>query len=257
RLGNMLFCYASMLGIAARNNMTAVMPESSRLVSVFKIQTDLTPDLRVTLGMYKAHEEYGRRGSAYDFSTRNLPKVNTKLLGYYQSWKYLEGADAIVRENLKFRDAYLNAAESFLEAHPPASADYTRVGIHVRRGDMLQDYYQRFGYVVPGAEYFAAAMEYFHKKFSHIQFVVCSDDISWVEANVKGEHVVYSRSRSDVVDLAILSLCDHMIVSVGSFGWWAAYLANGITVYYKDWPKEYSMLEYNVDKKAYFPPQWI
>jgi galactoside 2-L-fucosyltransferase 1/2 len=257
RLGNMLFCYASMLGIANYNNMTPVISKSSRLVDIFDVKIALTPDLSNTLGVYRAHEEYGRRGSAYDYTTRNLARVNTKLLGYYQSWKYLEGAESIVRDNLVFRDKYLKPAVQFLAAHPLPSAEFIRVGIHIRRGDMIQEYYRNYGYVVPDAEYFRRAMQYYHQKYAYIQFVVCSDDIQWAELNIEGENVVFSKGNSDVVDLAILTLCNHTIVSVGSFGWWAAYFAHGDTVYYKDWPKEYSRLEYHVDKLAYFPPHWV
>ena len=44
--------------------------------------------------------------------------------------------------------------------------------------------------------------------------------------------MVYSGLNTPERDMALLSLCEHTVVSVGSFGWWSAWLANGVTVYY-------------------------
>ncbi|XP_052280959.1 galactoside alpha-(1,2)-fucosyltransferase 1-like [Dreissena polymorpha] len=42
--------------------------------------------------------------------------------------------------------------------------------------------------------------------------------------------VAFLEGNSDAVDMAVLSLCDHTIVSTGTFGWWAAWLAGGTTI---------------------------
>ena len=39
------------------------------------------------------------------------------------------------------------------------------------------------------------------------------------------DDVIISRGNTPCVDLAILSVCDHVIQSVGTFSWWAAYLS--------------------------------
>jgi galactoside 2-L-fucosyltransferase 1/2 len=43
--------------------------------------------------------------------------------------------------------------------------------------------------------------------------------------------------KKNVKDI-FLSMCNHTIITVGSFGWWSAWLANGTTVYFKDVAKQ-------------------
>ncbi|ELT91392.1 hypothetical protein CAPTEDRAFT_40726, partial [Capitella teleta] len=57
-------------------------------------------------------------------------------------------------------------------------------------------------------------------------------------------------------DLAILSMSEHVIITTGSFGWWGAWLANGTTIYYSDWPRNNSTLSKGFVKEDYFMPHW-
>jgi hypothetical protein len=62
-----------------------------------------------------------------------------------------------------------------------------------------------------------------------------------------------------MVDLAILSHCRNgTIVSVGTFGWWIAWLANApMVVYYPGWPKPGSPLFNIFTRRDFVPPHWI
>jgi len=276
RLGNVMFTYAAMLGIAKLNNLTAVISYRTVLSDIFSnLSVGLSRDMKNTLfGAVYEYHEFGRRGSAYDRGTQNLFKTmnrtNVYLRGYFQSWRYFDNVADLLRANFVFREGIAAEARNFLSLKSPPrwlepKVDFVRVGIHVRRGDMVNNaYFKDYGYTVAPPEYFAKAMAMFVKQYSRVQFVVCSDDIQWCEANIPshkslgdGVDVVFSKRHSQFEDIAILSLCDHIIMSVGSFGWWAAWLANGTTVYYENWPRPSSMLEYHVDKRDYFPSHWI
>ena len=60
--------------------------------------------------------------------------------------------------------------------------------------------------------------------------MVCSDDSQWVRANLVVVQqwaglVSVMEGHDPVEDLALLALCcEHSVITVGSFGWWAAYL---------------------------------
>ena len=58
------------------------------------------------------------------------------------------------------------------------------------------------------------------------------------------------------VALAGLAECSHSVISTGTFGWWAAYLAGGDAVYYQNWPRSGSKMEQMTDKADYFLPSW-
>jgi len=277
RLGNTMFSFAAAIGISKLNNMTAVVERASPLVETFHILEPISIDMDNTMAYTSVnYPEYGRRGSAYDRGTRNLFRAigsqrnHVRLMGYFQSWRYFVNVDDRVRQNFVFREHISTAARSFLSSVEPAAwkehgVDYIRVGVHVRRGDMIRSpYFYNYGYTVATPDYFQSAMKYFAKNYHHIQFVVCSDDINWCHNNLPAAgdigsnvNIVFSESGSANVDLAILAHCNHAIISVGSFGWWAAWLANGTTIYYADWPRPFSKLEYHVNKDDYFPKHWI
>ncbi|XP_046548477.1 galactoside alpha-(1,2)-fucosyltransferase 1-like [Haliotis rubra] len=112
-------------------------------------------------------------------------------------------------------------------------SNLTYIGIHVRRGDYMSPQSRRQGRITPPAKYYIHAMRYFRAIFPNTLFVVLGDDGSWVNRNIGAPDVVVVQRDSEAVDLCVLSMCNHTILSVGSFGWWAGFLAGGTTVYYK------------------------
>jgi len=260
RLGNAMFIYAAVVGVGKQLNVSKMIERRCAVTDVFDVSADVVDDYRRWLPSHVVFEEYGRRASAYDIKVKKLARRHTLLSGYFQSWMYFADASDDVAREYRFAEATRRMADDFLSENVPEAwreQRFVRVGVHVRRGDLLQEYYKNYGYTTADREYFVKAMQYFRRRYSRVQFVVCSDDIGWAKDNVIGDHVLYSEGHKDYEDLAILSHCDHVIISVGSFGWWAAWLANGTTIYYDNWPKEYSKLEYHVNKKTYFPPEWI
>ena len=265
RLGNIMFSYAALIGIAHKHNMTPAMPASKAfpLPSFLQTRAVLTQDIPNLLGAYTNYEEYGRRACAYDMGLEAIPYRPTRLWGYFQSWKYFEHSEKAVRDEFQLQPAVKQSAEEYISREVLGSRGrqgVVLVGIHVRRGDITLDYFRNYGYTTPEKDYYQRAVERMHKDFGdNIHFIVCSDGIDWAKENLKDldPHIHFSEGRKDYEDLAILSLCDHTIVSVGSFGWWAGWLAGGTVVYYAKWPREFSKLEYHVTKHHYFLPTWI
>ena len=108
--------------------------------------------------------------------------------------------------------------------------DVTLVGIHIRRQDMLVEENVYHGYRTAPLSYFVRAMLYFARKYLNVHFVVVSDDILWAKSQLPQSYdsVSFSDQGFDSpIDLAILSLCNHTIGSVGTFSWWGAWLAGG------------------------------
>ena len=108
--------------------------------------------------------------------------------------------------------------------------------------------------------------------------MICSDDVAWARRNLKlgkGTHTVIHLYLSfhsffsetahffcpgpREVDMAILSSCDSVIISTGTFGWWSAYLNVNATpdiYYYKHWPAPGSVMEKMTNKSEYFMKSW-
>jgi len=115
----------------------------------------------------------------------------------------------------------------------------------------------------------------------HVQFIVTSDSLSWVRSainftliaqqlnqtstnknNTNNNTVVFvdvahSEGHDAGFDLALISLCDGMIMSTGTYGWWGAWLANKTTIYYSNWPRARSALWGLFKREDFFPPDWI
>lgn len=56
--------------------------------------------------------------------------------------------------------------------------------------------------------------------------------------------------------MALITLCNHTIISTGTFSWWSSYLANGNVIFYGGWPAKNSTLEKFVNKTDFFLPSW-
>jgi galactoside 2-L-fucosyltransferase 1/2 len=117
------------------------------------------------------------------------------------------------------------------------------------------------GFVTAPAEYIANAMNFYTKSIpTPIIFIICSDDHKWVKNNTvhwKFNNIFMSNYTDPIVDLAILTMCDHTIITSGSFGWWAGWLAGGMVVYFKGFPKPHTKLGNRFNHSDYYPPNWI
>jgi len=268
RLGNMMFAYASLVGIAQKSGRTPVLPENHFLRSLFHIRAANLPH-RFS-GVTKLSE---LRAGAYDdqFEQLQSDKQLIELIGYFQSFKYFVNIEHEIRAEFTFQQRVAAAVDKFLhntieENFGPDvhRRDVILIGIHVRATDMISDANIDRGYSVATPDYFTAAMGWFQHRFPHGQllYILATDDRKWCSYyfpyKSSGKFpVVHTAVGPDVQDLAILSVCNHTIMTVGSFGWWAAWLSNGITIYYHNFPRVNSSLALEYILNDYYPDKWI
>jgi len=183
-----------------------------------------------------------------------------------------------VRAEFQFRkhivDAAANVLRQLTAKYDERSTNLVLVGIHVRRSDMALGFHLQRGYTVADQHYIRRAMNYVADRVqtdsnatrsskSKLLFVVCTDDRRWALSNMNATSypVVFASSqyRRAEVDLAILASCDHVIITVGTFSWWAGYLhrPQGITVYYAGFPKPGTEIGNDFHAEDYYPPGWI
>ena len=126
----------------------------------------------------------------------------------------------------------------------------TWIGIHIRRGDFLT-----FFKIDTSLAYLDWAMNYYRRKYVNCRFLVASDDKKYVQANLGNQSDVFviPMTFSARDDLAALALCEHTIVTAGTFGWWAAWLAGGDVLHDLNYPVPFQ----NCVKETYFPPWFL
>ncbi|KAI0214616.1 Galactoside 2-alpha-L-fucosyltransferase 2 [Lamellibrachia satsuma] len=255
RLGNQMFQLASLYAIARQNDRHVQLP------SEFKHQLKVVfprvrPMASVKRRVVKTYRRLHEKGFAmYDDKLSHLPQEDIQISGYLQSWRYFAAYEKEIHALLEFNPEVVEAASRFFKKleHMLAPSHVTFIGIHVRRGDIVN----RPWLNMPGRKYIANAMTHFRRQFPYVHFVVCSDDATWCEENIgRLSNVTVSKSNSPEVDLAILAGCHHSVMTVGTFGWWAAWLTGGQVVYYPNPSVAGSSRANHFKKEDYFPTHW-
>ena len=196
----------------------------------------------------------------YGPKTEHLPPHNHTLTVFLQSWRYFIHVEDQLRLDLTFQMDVLDRARRFMEAATPLAwrdRDFLKVVLHIRRGDYSTLGQRKFGWTEPEADYFNRSMAYYSACHPRVLFVVLSNDMKWCRRNVVGDHVVYSVGKPPPVDMAIASLCDHAIITIGSYGWWVAWFADGITVTQRNFPTPKSPLLRRLSRYDYYKPEWV
>lgn len=132
-----------------------------------------------------------------------------------------------------------------------ATSNSTWIGVHIRRGDFWKNAMSSVRYIVD-------AITYFEGKYSNTIFILASDE--------KDYCLEHFANRSDVIltpkdftatqDLAVLSSCQHSIVTAGSYGWWSALLAGG-DVYHDVNHLTAICPNCSCSRESYYPPWFI
>lgn len=269
RLGNQMFQYASLYGIAYTNNKTLVIGEGDEISDVFPhLTVTRLKDMSVCEVAFPWIEI---EPCLYDKDATKLPPgINIIHESFLQSWKYFKDFEFEIREQFVFSDdteqkckkAVNDAVRNWAGSRSELTTLFV-IGVHIRREDLLKQGKVDYGYQTATPEYFNKSMGYFRKKYSNVVFLVYTtrtpDDLQWREEHVVGNDVILMNMSAPEVDLCSLSKCNHTIMTVGSFGWWAAWLANGTTIYYKDVARNGSELrgDFSDDMSDYYYPGWI
>ena len=266
RIGNCLFSVAAAYAVAHKTTRLPMLSEG--LFYLNKTFNNLDH-----LGFFQKYTDKPIMVSEKGFS-KYTPSVFTKvaanrsvaLSGYFQSYKYFYDLGAEIRELFTFTPALIKDADKliksiniiYLHSHKNMSiSQLTFVGIHIRQGDYGSVRNIKLGYKRATVDYLFKARYYFTLRYNPVVFIVLSDTPEWGRKYVVGENVFHPAQRSAEHDLALLSRCNHTITSVGTYSWWAGYLAGGEVTYYHE--------PYNISREVgrgfvaedFFPPSWI
>lgn len=153
-----------------------------------------------------------------------FPKLrnNTYLIGWWQDQKYFMSIrDKLLTEFVP-QVPFSPAAEKTLQAIKAAP---TSVSIHVRRGDYVTNPNANKHHGLAPIDYYNTAMVQLREQFQNATFFVFSDDITWCQANLKGQSMTYVEgTTAGYEDLHLMRHCQHNIIANSSFSWWGAWL---------------------------------
>jgi len=120
------------------------------------------------------------------------------------------------------------------------------IGIHIRRTDFVDLKFSS------SDSYILNSIQYFTQRYTAAHFLIASDDKSYCQ-NLLRDHAnvtIIPGSFSLGEDLVTLSLCEHTIITGGTFGWWAGFLAGGDVLHDVVYPS-------GCEKREHYYPPWF
>lgn len=267
RLGNQMFQYAALRGIASHRGYDWVIPppndyrqtnyglfECFEMSGVSKKNLGILP---ASFPTYKASTD------AFDEEFFNKCPDNCNLEDYFQTEKYFSHIREDIKKDFQFKEEHLKLCKEFISEIGDA------IFLHVRRGDYvnLQHYHP-----VCELSYYEQALEKFDK---NIPVLVFSDDIAWCDKQeffssdrflLSENNERYSHLHIDAdgqmrhslvpyIDLCLMSLCSGGIIANSSMSWWGAWLienpSHPIIA-----PKKWYGASTNIDDSDLIPERW-
>lgn len=245
RLGNQMFQYAALKGIAANRKFEFLVPPRD----VFGLQD---AKVRGSLQIYDLFNLSGKRSltnfpmlrerqfgfleDLYNFCPENID-----LYGYFQTEKYFEAIKNQVLSDFTFSVDVMKKCKDMMK-------EEKYISLHIRRGD-----YKELSHVHP-----LQPICYYEKALGHldrtIPVLVFSDDIDWcISQNIfQNDRFIFQKNDAHI-DMCMMSLCDYHIIANSSFSWWGAYLSKSRGVVA---PKNWFTVESKIDYKDIYCEGW-
>jgi hypothetical protein len=248
RIGNQLFQYASLVGIAKNRGFEFCIPDHSNysLKEEFEDSNgkSIHHQIQKCFKLNHIDKKYGYIDSdilelhQHHFCQELFDECpdNVSLHGYFESYKYFTHVEDELRKDLEFHDNLLGECTTFYFDNKIKNS----VSIIIRRGDFLlfPDCHP-----VCNLDYYSSCINSIGKDR---QFVIISDDIEWCKAQkiFEGNNFYFVDSTpkiflKSVYDMCLSSLSDDFITSNSTFAWWISWLGK------------------NTNKKVYMPDPWF
>lgn len=263
RLGNQMFQYAALRGIAANRGFDWCIPDKDTtsltdysIQLAFKLphlNENNIGTLNANIGDQQKHsfnylstsnpQTKNRIEKSFEFDEDLFNNVedNTNIDGFFQSEKYFKHIEDEIKEDLQFIDEILYPCQEFV------SQFSNIIFLHVRRGDAYGFEHLCQHKTIHG--YYAPALENFD---DNIPVIVCSDEIDWCKEQefFKDDRFYFSENnekfdtkcwlwldgkpefRNSTIpytDLCLMSLCNGGITATSSLSWWGAWLQKNRT----------------------------
>jgi len=277
RLGNQLFQYATLVGIAKKRNLVAKIPDISSkywhgqkcLLNEFNISCPvLASDDKIICELQDTTQS--------GFYNENFEKSivgGTSICGYFQNTKYFSNIEQTIKKELLPKKHYIDSANEYVQS---VGRGKKVVSVHVRRGDNTDGTNPSFGLYgkdpldknyIWGA-YFAKVKEILFKQnkpqdYTFLVFVGGSrsgndaDDIEWAKLHWNYDGFQVSDSNDPMVDFSRMLCCDiNVVAHMSSFGWWSAYLnpnQNKQVIA----PMNYFLDKIPQHRDGFYPKEWI
>lgn len=226
RLGNQMFQYASLRGIASSNGHNFGVPSGGhQLFDIF----EMSEALENRFDLFPS-ETFNEPHFHFDPNFMSGFPDNRDLFGYFQTEKYFKNIENIIKNEFNFKSAIPEAADRYADIFKNNKV----FSIHFRRTDYLNT---PGAHPTPSQDYYESAIDLFDDYDFGIVF---SDDINWCRSLslLNSSRFIFSHNHH-FIDLYLMTQCHSNIIANSSFSWWGAWLNQ------------------NKNKSVIVPPVWF
>ena len=267
RLGNQMFQYASLRGIANYNQYQWMIPppdynhkDNYGLFDTFEMKHVKPENLGFNDGMTVTEKTHAFDDSMF-YCTDGV-----NIDGYLQTEDYFVHIADQIREDFTFRKDYLEPCKEYID-----SLASSPIFIHIRQSDNIgrEEYHP----ILP-LSFFESALEFWSPDTPCFVF---TDDLEWCKKQslFKNDRFIFNDNPERYeyqtidgtgqmqntllpqVDLCLMSLCTGAIIANSSFSWWGAWLQGDRgKVIAPDPEKWYGSAMSHLDTSMMVPARW-
>ena len=269
RLGNQMFQYAALRGIALKRGYDWVIPpdnykhrDNYGLFETFEMRNVKESNLGFVDGQVVSENNYCFTPEFFDECPDNV-----SLDGYFQTEKYFAHIEHEIREDFTFKKEYLNPCEEYIK-----SLESPPIFFHIRQLDNIGR--ENYHPILP-ISFFEEALSHFSDDTPCFVF---TDDMDWCKSQeffnqerflFNENNLKYSYQTVDgkgqlqntllpQVDLCLMSLCSGGIIANSSFSWWGAWLQNNRGKIIEPNPEKwFGSAMSHLDTSDIIPDRWI
>jgi len=225
RLGNQMFQYSALKGIALKHGYDYCIPprslfgvkdhnvkySESILYDIFDLEKNNNIEITSNAILYENQFHVNE-----DILEKCPDKVD--LYGYFQSEKYFLHIKDEIKKDFTFKSNLLLECKKIFNDF---LVNQEVISLHIRRGD----YIINDNHPLQSIEYYKNALKYFNE---NIPVLVFSDDPTWCSEQkmFESDRFMISEKNTTDIDLCLMTLCDYHIIANSSFSWWGAWLAD-------------------------------
>lgn len=219
RLGNQMFQFASLKGIARNREYEYCIPPTKsenewtdhQLFNPFKLSN--TNRLNV---QFIDFDRPTLVESKFSFDQKLFDECPdwVSIQGYFQSEKYFKHIREEIKGDFEFKDEILIPCKKMI-----SNVD-NPIALHIRR----TDYITNPNHTPLKMDYYEKALEEFNENSTILVF---SDDSEWCNKQeiFSNDRFLIAEGNSNYVDLCLMTLCSGHIIANSSFSWWGAWLS--------------------------------
>jgi hypothetical protein len=166
------------------------------------------------------------KNAGFDLSVFDLEAGTIVIEGYWQSFKYFEPYEDVIRTEFTFKTGPDMQNARMIEE----IQDVQSVAVHVRRGDYITNPNNFASLGLCPLEYYEDANDFIEQHVKNPHFFIFTDDPEWAREHMKfsgpTKVVDHNLGKADYEDLRLMTHCRHFIIANSSFSWWGAWLAS-------------------------------